>query len=123
MLRKFRYEAKAVLKLTRAAHAHLMDMSQRHYDMKCKGISSPGIGSFLYGWGAEFRDVSTESDTIEVFARAHELDTLCKIMELPPADPDLRKALQTALEETIAENLRVNGGPPFPTLKIKKGDE
>ena len=72
-------------KLTHAEWAILMKLSAEHYDGKCRSISIPGPGAFLYGWKWEFEpltdDGPTQVDVAEVEATTRQLDTLCKVTE------------------------------------------
>jgi hypothetical protein len=86
----FEYRVLADVLLTKEEHAILMQRSSTHYDTYCKSISSPGRGSFLYGWGAHFNDGKAE----DVFqATFDQLDTLAKLTEMVLDDePDAEKA-------------------------------
>ena len=53
----------------------LMLCAKIHYDGTCRAIASPGPGAFLYG-------ASMDDGRFSVSAR--QLDTLCKIVEMPP---------------------------------------
>ena len=58
----YSYDIKAKIVFTWGDLVLLRRLSQHHYDGKCKGISRPGEGSFLWGWMVNCCD--WESDKI-----------------------------------------------------------
>lgn len=110
----FEYRVLAEVHLTKEEHAILMQRSSTHYDTYCKSISSPGRGSFLYGWGSHFNQGETEA----VFqATWSELDTLAKLTEMvldnePNADKAvaLHWEIRRIMHDISDETKRLNEG-------------
>jgi hypothetical protein len=94
----------------------LTTCSQRHYDGYCKSISSPGAGSFLYGWvnrreiekqvGAPDREDYDGSVRVD----SHQLDTLRKVLEIA------QFAIQDEETRKHAYNLSYDLGRVFARL-------
>lgn len=103
----FHFRVEVSLEITRAEHRHLMELAKHHYDFKCKGIASPGLGGFLYGWESCFTDPELV-DKITVTATWNNIDTLCKVTEAIDANPDLAWALRMVMKDMRAEYERVN---------------
>lgn len=97
-LNKLRFIPRADLTFTPDEIRIMMKCSALHYDGRCKAISQPGYGSFLYGWA---NGGSKEQVT------SIELDTLIKVLELaaylcPLDDAKLAFGLQLGLRRVLA---------------------
>lgn len=107
----FVYRVEMEIEVSRKEHAHLMELSKRHYDFKCQSISSPGKDSFLYGWQWTFQGTE-EAETTKVRVTWGELDTLCKVLEGPGADPQLVRDVHDLLKRLGDETKRANHAAP-----------
>lgn len=83
----FWFRVEIDLELTRAEVEHLVTCSKVHYDHKCKAAAE--YGGFIYGWRNHFdkdpNEPLTEEDlkaTATVRATWHEMDLVCKILEV-----------------------------------------
>lgn len=79
--------------ITKAQLDILLRCSSVHYDMTCSDASR--VGGFLYGWNnlmACAAELTPPKTIAQVTATLRELDTLCKILEMPPPDVDKREA-------------------------------
>ena len=74
----FIYDVKAEITLTRSELEHLIDMSSKHYDTRCKLSSEQG--GFIYGWMN--RLWKPEDNEVTVTATIRELDLITKILEV-----------------------------------------
>lgn len=82
----------------------LMKLSSIHYDWRCKAASK--VGGFLYGWRNHFVKFELTSP---VETTSHEMDTLMKIMEMPPDLPVVDYGALAALRTQITTELRAAG--------------
>lgn len=88
---KFFYRVSAVVKLTGAEIAFLLEHAERHYDGKCKNAALPGEGGFINGWRnsiSKFKPYTIEElskikRSVEEYVSFGEGDTVCKILEMP----------------------------------------
>lgn len=111
----YMYDVKATIKFTRADLDTLLRESNSHYDGVCKAAGKPG--GFLFGFD---NTPPGEDGTINVLATTHQLDTLCKILEMLPyrlqedspevkkMEQDLKAGIRRALQSCNAEYVRLN---------------
>lgn len=78
-------------------------LSGMHYDGRCKAAGA--VGGFVYGW-ANWAEGVTE---IPVRATTHELDTVAKIIEMPPPLTERERALLLDFRSTIYKAMREAG--------------
>lgn len=69
------FEPRVYFTLTPGEVSMLMECAKCHYDWKCRTTAIPGDGAFLYG--------ASQSDG-HFSLNLRQLDTLCKIVEMPP---------------------------------------
>ena len=98
------YSYKVIVNFTLAREEidHLLVISARHYDGKCRDAGKQG--GFIYGWMNRLNFARTErsplANEIELEATIQQLDTVTKILEMD-FDPNYR--LRTAFNE-LAQN-------------------
>jgi hypothetical protein len=111
---EFAYAVSAEVEFTLDEIEHLIALSVRHYDGYCKSVGQ--VGGFLYGYhvamtmGVNHPDDDPPIEPPPRRVSAHEADTMCKLLELPSADPELAHSMRTLLANLNAETRRVNGG-------------
>jgi len=109
----FEYQVLATVKLSRAEHTLLMELSAKHYDSYCRTISKPGEQSFLYGWQWSFQSGPPDpNEVIEVSGNFRMFDTLAKITEqlaVPQTEAisQLHDKLREVLRDINAEARRL----------------
>jgi hypothetical protein len=69
------------ISLTKEHVLLLMKLSSCHYDSRCKNASQPR--GFLFGWN-NILGLTPDGETLPIRATWHELDTVLKIIEMPP---------------------------------------
>jgi hypothetical protein len=74
------YTPSAEVHFTRRDLWLMMECSRRHYDHLCRSISSPGQGSFLFGWWNGYT-LTTDKRGYTEHVTIDQLDTLMKVLE------------------------------------------
>jgi hypothetical protein len=108
---EFSYEVNSEVLFTADEVRNLMKCSREHYDYKCKAAGCQG--GFLYGLNNRFvvfpeEDGPDEQNDTPAKLSWHEVDTLCKILEGPSADPELAGAVRRMLSSMSDESRRLN---------------
>lgn len=96
------YLATAELPLQYAEVKHLMDLSTFHYDGVCRRAGL--TGGFLRGMLAAFTEPKLFSQIVFTLSFG-EMDTLCKILEQPEANPALVRKFRFVLDALLAAQL------------------
>jgi hypothetical protein len=110
----FSYEVNSEVFFTPEEIKNLMHCSVTHYDYKCKAAGQHG--GFLYGlnnrfvlWPAEEADDPDRLPSAPAKLSWREVDTLCKILESPSADPGLAWAMRELIVDMRIELERLYG--------------
>lgn len=106
----YRYRVRVVFEIPRDWLDHLIELSQSHYDGKCKDAGRPGPGAFLHGM--KTRADYSGTPTITGMLTVPELDLTCKILELPPARQEIFEAFWDLLRDAIEEETQINRNSP-----------
>lgn len=89
--------------------AAMIELSRSHYDSVCRGLSSPGDGSFIHRWKMLMQFART--DVLKVTATCHELDLLLKVTERShPVGSKIHRTVQrimSAYQDEIAPKWQV----------------
>lgn len=100
----------------------LVKLSRAHYDSVCRSASIPGPGAFINGWLCSLTPISgdklaedgtrlEDSGTpIMVSASFHDLDTVLKIIEMPPPLEVTDRQMLEDLRESIVAAMRLSNG-------------
>lgn len=95
-----------LLQMTRQAVLLLQDLALHHYDGRCIGAGK--CGGFIYGWVNHLTMGDEASQVQQVKAEPDQMDTMMKIMEMPPPGlptaqvlviVDLRKSITDAMQQ------------------------
>ena len=95
----FSYTVIAKISVSRFDVEHLREMAECHYDHKCKSLN---LG-LLRGWGNQFRAAPLDQARLEVEVTERELQTLCKVLEGPLANIELRSRFNQLLRDVHRE--------------------
>lgn len=97
---EFHYKVEVVLEFTKDELDHLIRLSERHYDGKCKAASQQG--GFLYGIRnrLNFQEEANRNSVQDTF-NSYDLDTLVKIAEGEQFDRDGKIRLYDDLYESL----------------------
>lgn len=103
---RFWYSVATEMRVSKTEVDHLMVCLQRHYDRKCRTASERG--GFIYGWRNRFEH---EDDTnfTTVLVTAHEMGTVCKILETYGHDKVLRAEFNKILTRMGEASEKING--------------
>lgn len=107
------YKVEVDLDITKKALGVMLKCSEAHYDGKCKAASK--LGGFLYGWKNHF-ELPEGQNFVRVRATWHEVDELCKILEMERHFSDhgdsqpVYYAIRKVLRQMDESSRRVNGG-------------
>jgi hypothetical protein len=97
----FSYDVNAEVLFTSEEVKNLMECSVTHYDDKCWRAGQHG--GFLFGLNNRFvvfpAEEGAEDNDVPSKITFREVDTLCKILESPRADKDLRMAMRELIVE------------------------
>ena len=91
----FSYDVNAEVIFTPEEIKNMMECSVTHYDDKCWRAGQEG--GFLYGLNNRFVvfvDEDGDREPVPAKVSFRNVDTLCKILESPSADKDLRMAMR-----------------------------
>ena len=97
----FSYDVNAEVLFTPKEVKNMMECSVTHYDDKCWRAGQQG--GFLFGLNNRFvvfpREDGAEVNNVPAKITYRDVDTLCKILESPSADKDLRMAMRELIVE------------------------
>ena len=95
------------LELTKKRIEHLIQQSEIHYDFTCQ--SAGRHGGFIYGWRNQLELMALRNtNSVEIVTTFREIDTCCKILEMPGSDLCFAAELKEMLKLINEQYRRVN---------------